>query len=73
LPVGWDAEPAGRASIELGTIWIRSGSSALLVVPSGIVPEEFNVLINPQHADSARIAAEKVRKWFYDPRLTKPA
>ena len=71
LPVGWDAEPAGRTSIEFGMNWLRSGSSALLLVPSVIVPEEFNVLINPQHSDSARIAAAKVRKWLYDPRLTK--
>jgi RES domain-containing protein len=50
---------------------IRSGVSALLVVPSVIVPEEVNVLINPLHADSARIVAAKIRKWLYDPRLIK--
>src|ERR1700719_3724590 len=43
LSVGWDAEPAGRTSIEFGTTWIRSGTSAILVIPSVIVPEEFNV------------------------------
>lgn len=72
LPVGWEAEPAGQVSIQFGTIWARSGSSALLVVPSVIVQEEFNVLINPAHAGSARITAVKQRKWLYDPRLTKP-
>ncbi|HTU54328.1 MAG TPA: RES family NAD+ phosphorylase [Acetobacteraceae bacterium] len=72
LPVGWEAEPPGRASIQLGTAWVRSGSSALLVVPSVIVEEEFNVLINPAHADSARITAVKRRRWLYDPRLTGP-
>jgi RES domain-containing protein len=71
LPAGWDAEPAGRASIAFGTDWTRSATSALLVVPSVIVPEEFNVLINPQHSDCARITAVKVRKWLYDPRLAK--
>lgn len=73
LAVGWDAEPAGRASTGFGTNWIHSDPSALLVVPSVIVPEEFNVLINPRHSDSARITAVKVRKWLYDPRLTRPA
>ncbi|MGD0107756.1 MAG: RES family NAD+ phosphorylase [Rhodopila sp.] len=73
LSVGWDAEPAGRASIAFGTNWIGSGASALLVVPSVIVPEEFNVLINPRHSDSATITAAKTRKWLYDPRLTKDA
>jgi RES domain-containing protein len=71
LPVGWDAEPAGRASIEFGTNWLRSGTFALLVVPSVIVPEEFNIIINPQHSGSVRITAAKVRKWLYDPRLAK--
>jgi RES domain-containing protein len=71
LPVGWDAEPAGRASIGFGTEWVRSGSSALLIVPSVIVPEEFNVLMNPRHAAGTGIIAAKVRRWLYDPRLTK--
>ncbi len=69
LAVGWDAEPAGRASIDFGTKWLRSGGSALLVVPSVIVPEEFNVLINPQSSASVGITANKVRKWLYDARL----
>ncbi len=72
LPVGWEAEPAGQVSIQFGTAWARSGSSALLVVPSVIVQEEFNVLINPAHADCARITAVKRRRWLYDPRLTRP-
>jgi RES domain-containing protein len=72
LRVGWDSEPAGRVSIEFGSAWVRSGRSALLVVPSVIVPEEFNVLINPAHADLARISAVKQRRWLYDPRLARP-
>ena len=72
LPFGWETQPAGLASIQFGTAWVRSGSSALLVVPSVIVQEESNVLINPAHADSARISAVKIRKWLYDPRLTRP-
>ena len=73
LPVGWDAGPSGRASLQFGTAWLRSASSALLRVPSVIVPDECNVLINPRHPDSRGIAAVKVRKWLYDPRLTKSA
>ena len=72
LPVGWEAEPAGRVSIRFGTGWARSGATALLVVPSVIVPEEFNVLVNPAHADSAWIVAVKRRRWVYDPRVATP-
>lgn len=69
LPVGWDAEPAGITSITLGTAWAQSSTTAILRVPSVIVPEEENILINPAHPDAARISATKVRRWLYDPRL----
>ena len=72
LPVGWDAEPAGRASIRLGTSWVQERITALLIVPSVIIPEEANVLINPSHPDSAKLSARKVRRWLYDPRLRTP-
>lgn len=70
LPVGWDALPASQTSIAFGTAWLAAKSCALLVLPSAIVPEEANILINPLHADSAAITAKKVRKWTYDPRLS---
>lgn len=69
LPVGWDAEPAGAVSIALGTRWIAGAASALLIVPSVVVPEENNILINPAHPDLARLSIIKVRRWLYDPRL----
>ena len=69
LPIGWDAEPAGKVSIDLGTNWLRSRRSCLLLVPSVIVPEEYNVLINPGHPEVRAAKAVKVRRWLYDPRL----
>jgi RES domain-containing protein len=71
-PVGWDAIPTGKVSLDAGDAWLKGGRSALLVVPSVIVGEECNVLINPLHPDAARITARKVRKWVYDPRLMRP-
>lgn len=67
--VGWDALPAGRVSIDFGAQWVRTGRSAILRVPSSVVPEECNVLINPQHRDAAGLSVTKVRKWLYDPRF----
>jgi RES domain-containing protein len=69
LAVGWDAIPHGRVSVEAGQKWLASGASALLAVPSVIIPEEFNLLINPGHADSAKLRATKLRKWLYDGRF----
>jgi RES domain-containing protein len=69
LPVGWDARPASRTSIRFGTDWLRSQRSALLLVPSVVVIEEKNVLINPHHPAGGGISARKVRLWSYDPRM----
>lgn len=69
IKLGWEAQPAGLVSIQLGSDWIRSKASALLIVPSAIVPEESNILINPEHPSAAKITAKKVRRWLYDPRI----
>ena len=67
--VGWDAEPAGRVSLAWGQAWLLGRASVLASVPSIVVPEERNVLVNPAHADAARLKASKQRKWIYDGRL----
>jgi RES domain-containing protein len=67
--VGWDALPAGRVSLEWGTDWARRLESAVAVVPSVVVPEESNILINPLHDRARGITARKVRRWTYDGRL----
>jgi RES domain-containing protein len=69
LPVGWDATPAGKVSLDLGDRWLTEQRSSVLVVASAIIPQEFNVLINPAHPDSAALIATKTSKWLYDPRL----
>mgnify|MGYP006284630169 CR=1 FL=1 len=65
LPATWSAIPAGRASVALGSRWLKEGAAALLEVPSVIVPEESVVVINPAHADRARIKASVVRPFEY--------
>ncbi len=67
--VGWDAEPPGQVSLDWGTEWARSRVAAAAEVPSAIVPEETNVLLNPLGRGFDRIAFRKVRRWLYDPRL----
>lgn len=67
--VGWDALPEGRVSIEFGSKWVKEQRSAVLLVPSIIVEEEQNALINPKHPDTSKIQFRKIRKWLYDPRL----
>ena len=69
--VGWDALPPGRVSIGWGTAWAKDGKSCLAQVPSVVVPEEANLLVNPLHPDAALIQVSKVRRWLYDPRTAR--
>jgi RES domain-containing protein len=66
LPVGWDAIPEGLVSRNLGSSWLKSGRTALLAMPSVVIEEEDNVMVNPAHSDCARIRATKVRRFLYD-------
>lgn len=67
--VAWDAEPAGMASLDWGAAWVRAGRTLLAEVPSVVVPEETNVLLNPRHPGAAAVRATTVRRWTYDVRL----
>jgi RES domain-containing protein len=61
--------PVPRAT---GDAWLRSGRSALLRVPSSIVPESRNVLINPARPEAAAVEIRSVRAFVFDPRLWSP-
>lgn len=52
-----------------GDSWVRSRESLLLAVPSVMIPEEQNYLINPAHPDALRIRLAGSRPFSYDPRL----
>lgn len=69
--VGWDAIPAGRVSLAWGSAWAHAGTSLLAQVPSAIVPEESNLLINPLHPQAGALRARKLRRWHYDPRVRR--
>ena len=55
LPDGWDAAPPGPPSREVGDRWLVEAPSAVLRVPSAIVPAESNYLLNPLHPDFAQV------------------
>jgi RES domain-containing protein len=69
LPVGWNAIPEGMVSRSIGTNWLTSTSSVLLAVPSVIIEEEDNVVINPAHPQAKQLIATKVRLFRYDHRV----
>ena len=69
LPAGWSVEPPGPTTKAIGDQWVRASRSAVLAVPSVIVPGEPNLLLNPAHADFKSIAIGKPEPFSFDPRL----
>jgi RES domain-containing protein len=55
----------------LGDEWLIAGSSALLEVPSAILPETFNLLLNPRHPDAQRVSVLWHQPFPYDRRFFK--
>ncbi len=66
LPAGWSAVPAGAASVKVGSQWHSALRSAILLVPSVIVPEERVALVNPRHPDAGKMTATLVRAFEYN-------
>lgn len=66
LPPTWAAIPAGRTSVRIGSDWLSSLRSPILLVPSVIVPEEWTSLINPRHSEASKISANVVRLFEYN-------
>lgn len=71
LPDDWNAYPAPVAVQRLGNAWLEAGRSAVLRVPSVIVPTESNYVLNPAHKDCGKIQIGEVQPFALDGRLVK--
>lgn len=70
LPKEWQAEPAPRSAALIGDAWVAEAPSIALRVPSVIVHEEYNVLLNPNHPDYTRLTSQATSRPFqFDQRL----
>lgn len=69
LPQGWSALPGSPASAAYGDAFLLAGARLGLIVPSAVIPEARNVVINPGHPAMLRVAMETVRDFSFDPRL----
>jgi RES domain-containing protein len=69
LPENWDAKPPALETQHIGDDFVNSNSAAVLKVPSAIVPQEFNYLINPSHPYASRITLVSKTLIAFDSRL----
>ena len=72
LPSDWRIEPPPPSTRTIGDEWVRSARSAVLGLPSTLIPAERNFLINPAHRDFRRVSVDKAEPFAFDPRVLRP-
>ncbi len=63
---------AVEGSVAIGDAWLTEARSAVLRVPSVLVPHAWNVLLNPRHPDAAGASIRAIETFGFDPRLWRP-
>lgn len=69
LPKGWRSREPAPSTRDLGTRWQREGLSVALAVPSVLIPQEFCLLLNPEHPDADKVMVSYPVAFAFDERL----
>jgi len=69
LPSNWNQFPAPPALHIIGVDWVRTNKAVGLRVPSAVIAQEHNVLVNPSHPNFAHIPWKNLGPFKWDPRL----
>ena len=69
LPQNWSDYNQMHITQAIGEKWIRSNNAAILCVPSSIITEEINYLLNPKHADFKLIKIVSSQPFVFDRRI----
>ena len=69
LPKDWQARAVSEGARRVGDAWLAAQASVALSVPSVIVPEERNYLLNPEHPQFSELTIEDPRPFRFDARF----
>lgn len=69
LPSDWDSKPPISMTQIIGDDFVEQEEAAVLKVPSSIIPQESNYLINPSHSDAKRIIIKRTSPMDFDNRF----
>lgn len=69
LPLDWKLEPAPGGTRKLGDLWVAKADSVVLGVPSTVISQELNFLLNPAHPDFPKLRTQPPQRFDFDPRL----
>lgn len=71
LNADWRVSPPSNSTKDIGSEWVKKGSSSVLRVPSAIVPNEYNLVLKPKHGDFIKIEIGKPQSFTLDERMWK--
>jgi len=69
LPLNWNVFPFNNNSQKLGDEFVKQNKYCCLKLPSVVVKEEFNILINPNHIDFKKIKIKNYVGFIFDSRF----
>ena len=69
LSSDWRTYPAPPALAKIGERWLQESKTAVLSVPSVVIPQERNFALNPKHVDFARLVIHPAEPFSFDPRM----
>ena len=69
LPSDWRTFPHSEAARRIGDQFVKEGKYVVLKVPSAVVPNDSNYLLNPKHPDFSKIKITKTEVYEFDARL----
>lgn len=69
LPSTWRDDPPPPALVTIGRQWVSDGKSAVLRVPSAVIDNEWNYLLNPEHPHFTQIVIGEAKPFQFDARL----
>lgn len=69
LPYEWDTFPYHEYTQRLGSLFVSEARFLCMRVPSAVVPGEYNIIINPAHAQARKVHIKEVKPYRFDKRL----
>jgi RES domain-containing protein len=68
---GWDGFPFASETVNFGASFLREKKYLAIKVPSVIIPDEFNIILNPQHPEIQKCKVISETPFLFDKRISK--
>lgn len=69
LPTDWDDLPSSASAAAFGDQFLGEGSYLGMIIPSAVMPESMNIVINPNHPAMGGVTFTIAREFKFDPRF----